>query len=268
MIIVWSVISALIAVILLVVGAISGAGAVLLSFVGCFFALFLIWAIPCVIASLFVDIHKKNKKDSKFFRFYMYSIIDILSCVLNYCVKTTGFDKVPDGKFLLISNHRSSFDPIIQLAIFRKYKLSFVSKKENIAIPIFGKIMHRCSVVALDRENPRQSVRAISEAAELIKSDIVPMGIYPEGTRNHNEGLLPFKLGAFKIAQKAKCPIVVSVMTGSEEIMRNAFWKRKKIDYKIIGVLSADFVTQHTTAELSQVAADMMSEHLKHSYNT
>ena len=262
LIIVWSVISALITIILLVNRAISGAGAVLLSFVGSFFVLFLIWAIPCVIASLFVDIHKKNKKDSKFFRFYMYSIIDVMRCVLNYRVKTSGLDKVPDEKFLLISNHRSSFDPIIQLAIFRKYNLSFVSKKENVAIPIFGKIMHRCSVVALDRENPRQSVKAISDAAEIIKSDIAPMGIYPEGTRNHGEGLLPFKSGAFKIAQKAKCPIVVSVMTGSESIMRNAFWKRKKIDYKIIGVLSADFVAQHTTSEISQVAADMMLEHL------
>lgn len=266
MIIIWSLISAVITIILCVSGVVNSVGAGLLSFVIGFFALLLIWAIPCLVASLFVDVHKKNEKDSKFFRFYMYSILDILSCVLNYRVKITGLDKVPDGKFLLISNHRSSFDPIIQLAVFRKYNLSFVSKKENLAIPIFGKIMHRCSIVSLDRENPRQSVKAISEAAELIKAGVAPMGIYPEGTRNHSEGLLPFKAGAFKIAQKAKCPIVISVMTGSEAVMRNAFWKRKKINYKIIGVISADFVTQHTTAELSEIAAGMILDNMDNSH--
>jgi 1-acyl-sn-glycerol-3-phosphate acyltransferase len=45
------------------------------------------------------------------------------------------------------------------------------------------------------------------------------MMIFPEGTRNHGEELLPFKDGAFKIAQKADCLIVPVAICGTDNIM-------------------------------------------------
>lgn len=130
-------------------------------------------------------------------------------------------------------------------------------------MPIFGKIMHRCSAVSLDRDNIRQAAKAILQAAELIKSDTAAMGIYPEGTRNHGEGLLPFKAGAFKIAKKAECPIVVAVIENSEYVMKNAPFKKTDVYLQILDVLPVEYVMGHTTAQLNEVSYNMMLDALK-----
>lgn len=262
MIIAWLAISILLTIILLAVGVLNTVGAVLTSFVLCFLAQLLVWAIVGITATLFVDIHKDNKKDSPFFRFYANGIIDILMCVLRIRVKVSGFEQVPDGKFLLISNHRSAFDPILQMGVFRKYRLSFVSKQENLKMPIIGKIMHRCSCVSLDRENAKQAIKAISQAAEIIQTGDATIGIYPEGTRNKEDGLLPFKPGAFKIAQKADCPIVVAVIENSEFVMKNAPFKKTDVSLRILAVLPPKFVHEHTTVQLSETVYDMMLDAL------
>lgn len=50
----------------------------------------------------------------------------------------------------------------------------------------------------------------------VVDSSIPPqikMFIYPEGTRNKNRGLLPFKKGAFKTAIMGQVPIIPVVMS-------------------------------------------------------
>ena len=127
-------------------------------------------------------------------------------------------------------------------------------------MPIFGKIMYRCSAVPLDRDDIRQAAKAILRATELIKIDVAAMGIYPEGTRNKGEGLLPFKAGSFKIAQKAKCPVAIVVMENSELVMKNAPFRKTNVNLKILKVLPVEYVMEHTTAQLSEEAYDMILE--------
>lgn len=259
----WAVIAAALTLLFFVLCDFSTFWSVLCVFLASFVGQILIWAIVGFIATLFVNVDKKNEKDSRFFRFYAYSIEKILKRVLRYKVDVTGLEKLPEGKFLLVGNHRSAFDPIIQLGVFRKYNLSFVSKKENLKMPVFGKIMHRCSCVPLDRDNFRQAAVAISQTADIIKSGEAAMGIYPEGTRNHGEGLLPFKPGAFKIAKKADCPIVVVVMRNSEFVMKNAPFKATKVSLKVLDVLSADFVKENNTSQIGDAVYAMMDDELK-----
>lgn len=82
--------------------------------------------------------------------------------------------------------------------------------------------MHMCFCLPLDREDNRAAVKTINEAVELLDENVVSMGIYPEGQTNKTEEpLLPFRNGAFKIAQKAKVPIVVCVIENTEKILKN-----------------------------------------------
>lgn len=263
MLMIWAIVSTLITIILLCCNIVNGVGDIVLSLVLCFFGQIFVWAIVGVIGTLFVDIRKDNEKDSKFFRFYAYSIENILNCVLRYKVNISGLEKLPEEKFLLVSNHRSAFDAIIQLGVFRKYNMTFVSKQENISMPIFGKIMHRCSAVSLDRDNVRQAAKAIMQAVNLIKSDTAAVGIYPEGTRNQGEELLPFKAGAFKIAQKANCPIAIVAMENSEFVMKNAPFRKTEVNLKVLHVLPAEYVKEHTTTQLSEEAYNMILEALE-----
>ena len=63
-------------------------------------------------------------------------------------------------------------------------------------------------IAAMDRENLRQSMQVINEAADVVKEGKNVI-LFPEGTRSRKGNqLLEFKSGSFKIAVKAKCPIV------------------------------------------------------------
>ncbi|MGM9606309.1 MAG: lysophospholipid acyltransferase family protein [Oscillospiraceae bacterium] len=229
-----------------------------------YLALLLLWAAGGVIASLFVDIHTECDRDSPLFRFYANGIVDLLTCALRIRVQVSGMEKVPASGFLFVCNHRSAFDPILEMGIFRKYRLGFVSKKENFQIPVIGKIMHRCSCIALDRENPRKAIETITHAVRTIRSGSAVMGIYPEGTRNPDpeSGLLPFKPGAFKIAQKAGCPIVVAVIRNTESVLKNAPFRKTRVQMKIVGVLDEDTVKRSSTVRISEMVRGMMEQGL------
>ena len=56
------------------------------------------------------------------------------------------------------------------------------------------------------------------QTADIIKSGHSMM-IFPEGTRNKGDELLPFKDGAFKIAQKAGCLIIPVAICGTDKCM-------------------------------------------------
>jgi 1-acyl-sn-glycerol-3-phosphate acyltransferase len=71
--------------------------------------------------------------------------------------------------------------------------------------------------VFIDRQNPREAVNAINQAAENIKAGY-SMGIFPEGTRTRDASVGEFKNGAFKIAQKTGCPIVPIAISGSYKL--------------------------------------------------
>ena len=204
------------------------------------------------VISLFIDKNKEQTTDNRFFRFVTVYSMGMVLTLFNVHITVEGLDKVPDGRWLLISNHRSAFDPFIQAWVLRKHGLAFISKPENQRIPIAGAFMHKCCYLCIDRENPRNALRTILNAVKLIKNDVVSFGIYPEGTRNKDKGMLPFKNGALQIAQKANVPIISSVLYNTEAVTKNAFipWKRTKVVFKILSVVDAQTATGEKSVDL------------------
>ena len=190
----------------------------------------LLWVIPGVVgayilllcvSSLFVDRTREYERDSAFYRFLLNSAT---ACALVICrlkVRVTRAEKLPEGRFLFVCNHRSKFDPIISWYIFRKNHLAFISKPENFNVPVFGRFIRKCCFMAIDRSDARSSLGTFTKAAELMKNDVVSVGVYPEGTRNRDGSLLPFHDGVFIIARKADVPIVVAAIDVTEKITHN-----------------------------------------------
>ena len=175
-------------------------GKIILWILAALLGLCLLYVLFLTVCALLVDTKKEYEHDSPFYRRLLYGHIHV-----------DGMEKLPkDGRFLLVCNHRSNFDPILTWQVMKERNLAFVSKAENFRIPIFGRIIRRCCFMAIDRENPRNALLTIEKAAKLIASDEVSIGIYPEGTRSKECVLLPFHNGVFKIAQKASVPIVVA----------------------------------------------------------
>lgn len=210
-----------------------------------------------------VDINVPQEQDDPKYRKMTVFTLSIGLKLLNVKVHTEGVEQIPDGRFLLIQNHRTMFDPLISLCALDKYKLGFITKPENMNIPIIGKFAHRICSLPIDRESPRNAVKAINAATDYLKRDICSVGLYPEGTRNRNNStLLPFHNASLKIAVKAGCPIVVTSLSGAESIRGNAPFKRTNINLKVCGIIPAEKVKASSTAELSAVCRKLLCEGL------
>ena len=137
-----------------------------------------------------------------------------------------GEENVPtDQPVLYIGNHRSFFDIVVTYA--RCPGLTgYISKDGVNKVPILGLWMRRLYCLFLDRKDLKQGLKVILTAIDQVKSGI-SICIFTEGTQNkdaeHQNTLLPFKEGSFKIAQKTKCPIVPMVLTGTADVFENHF---------------------------------------------
>lgn len=254
-------ISCVITVLFYIVGLSHSLPMALITFILCFVILFLCWALPCVIYALIVDLDKPCNKYSRFFSLYANCITTSIRQIFRIKVSVSGMEQLPQEKFLLVGNHRSPMDPILEMDVFRESRIGFVAKQELFKIPVVRKIMHKCFCLSLDRNDPREGIKAITQAAKIIQSGNASIGIYPEGTCNKEKELLPFKAGAFKIAKKAACPIVVVVIRNSEQAVKRMPLKRTKVSIDVIGVISADEVVKSKTTQiLSDRVRQMMED--------
>lgn len=124
--------------------------------------------------------------------------------------------------------------------------------------------MHRSCYLALDREDPVQALGIIKEACRLIKEENLSIGVFPEGTRNKTtEPLLEFKDGCLKIALRAKCPIVVTVLKNSRAIGKRPHLRPLHVDLKVIKIIPYEEYKGMKTVEIGNMIKELMLEELK-----
>lgn len=231
-----------------------------LLFIGCV----IIHVIIISIISLFVNRKKECTKMNNIFRRVSIQTLDLVMHIMRVKLHITGEDKLPEDKrFLLIGNHLSVFDPMIAMRVFSKKEVAFVSKKENIKMPFFGRLMLASGCLSLDRDNNRSAVKTISKASAQISDGIASMGIYPEGGINKTDRvLLPFHSGSFKIAQKSKAPIVVTTIRNTEKLFKRFLFSSTDVYLDIIGVLQHEEYSSMKTREISDKVWNIMYDHL------
>ena len=140
----------------------------------------------------------------------------------------------------------------------RDSNISFISKPENMAIPVVGKVLYGAGFLAIDRENDRNALKTILTAADYLKRDLCSIGIYPEGTRSKTGELLPFHAGSFKIAQRAKVPVVVACVRGSEKSQVVNPFRPNKVRLEILDVIPAETVSASRTDALAEQARELI----------
>ena len=236
----------------------------LLKLLGILFGLFLLYALFLLVCSLFINPKKEYENHSRFYRALLNGATAFAMKIMRIRIHTNGLEKVPhDTKNLLfVCNHRSNFDPIITWHIFKKWQPAFVSKADNFKIPIFGRFIRKCCFMAIDRENPRNALKTILKAAELLKKGKVSIGIYPEGTRSKECKLLPFHNGVFKIAQKANADIVVLAVSGTEQIHKNYPFRHTDVYLDVLEVIPAETVRATKTDAIGERIKTELENHL------
>jgi 1-acyl-sn-glycerol-3-phosphate acyltransferase len=137
-------------------------------------------------------------------------------------VKTTviGKENIPKNEAVLyVANHRSYFDVPVAYASLPTLT-GFIAKKEIGKIPFLRTWMRFLQCIFLDRDNIREGLKVVLKGIEQIKEGY-SIFISPEGTRNHNDEMLPFKEGSLKMAEKTGCAIIPVAISNSDEIFEN-----------------------------------------------
>ena len=240
------------------------AGFMLLRFAEYFVAAHFAYAVLMLAGTeAFIRLDKPQEKPSKFWQWHLREVANTLCFYGRMKVEVSGREKLPsDSRYLMICNHRSCFDPITMAAVLQDEERVYVSKPGNYRIPVAGKVMHKCGCLSLDRENNREALKTVKQAAEYINKDYASVVIYPEGTRSKGEKLKPFHAGSFKIAQKAGVPVVCVAIRNTEKVQHNFPFKSTNIYIDILEVFDADFVKNHSTRETAELAQSLIQAKL------
>lgn len=234
------------------------------SFLGCLLALLVVFFLVLWISCLFVDMEKPQEKDSPYYRRLVHTAADIVLWILGMRMHTKGLEQTPrQGRFLLVCNHINDLDPVVLFSYFKKSQLAFISKRENADMFIVGKVMHKLMCQMINRENDREALRTIINCIKLIQEDQVSVAVFPEGYTSRDGLLHPFRSGVFKIAQKAKVPIVVCTVQNTNKVFRNVLHlKPTDVHLHLVGVLQPEQLAGMTTVEVGNLVHGMMAEDL------
>jgi fatty-acyl-CoA synthase len=139
------------------------------------------------------------------------------------------------GTAVLAANHASYVDPVA-LAAALHAEFRFVAKRELGATPFIGTVIRKVGHLTVERTDLSRSVADAERVTGVLRAG-ASLLFFPEGTFERPAGLLPFKLGAFKAAVEARCPVVPIAIRGTRDILPADTWlpRRGRITV-VIGV--------------------------------
>ena len=142
-------------------------------------------------------------------------------------IESYGLENIPkENGFIFFPNHQGMFDALVFLESC-PVPFSVVYKKEVRNVILLKLVFRALHAIAIDREDIKQSLQVINQMTEEVKQGRNFL-IFPEGTRNKNADeteMLPFHDGSFKIAARAKSPIIPIAISNSANIWEANFPK-------------------------------------------
>ena len=220
------------------------------------------WITYDIIGRIICSKKKNYTKPSKLARFLLNNGISYINFHANISVKKIGLEKIPNDCFLMIGNHKSKFDSMLVSQALAKRDLAFVTKEDNMKIPLANRFMWRNCYMPVDREDKLQSLEQFKKAADLIASGASSVGIYPEGSRQEEDVILgDFHNGAFSIAIRTKCPIVIITMKGTPTIHKR-FPRRSHVEMKCVRVLYYEDYSSMNATQLCDYVHEIMYKEL------
>ncbi|WP_298838693.1 lysophospholipid acyltransferase family protein [Clostridium sp.] len=177
-------------------------------------------------------------------------------------LKVIGKENIPKEACLFVGNHQSNFDIPAILANMNNIT-GAVAKKSMIKIPIMSYWMKQIHCVFMDRENPREALKAIAQGVEYLKNGY-SMLIFPEGTRSRSNTMGEFKKGSMRLAIKAGVPIVPITLYDTYTAWEGNNEKIKGASAKIIfgKPIYLDGMSKEEKANISDVVQNIIQNNL------
>ncbi|MCT4469834.1 lysophospholipid acyltransferase family protein [Mycoplasma sp. HS2188] len=181
----------------------------------------------------------------------------------NVKLEVTGYDDLPKSPAILMPNHKSNMDPVILLAALRKTNHAkqggnkiptFLAKIELKKKGIVKNALELLDTIFINRQDIRQSVKALKTYGDFIKSNKRYGVIFPEGTRIKEDGLGEFKAGAVKVAQSQYLSIIPVAISDTRDALNKNRAKKLVVKVNFLKAIKpGEFLSMENQAVASRV---------------
>lgn len=177
-------------------------------------------------------------------------------------LEAKGLENIPIGSCLFIFNHTSFLDIFAMNVAYPHFR--FGAKIELFSIPLFGAAMRRYGVLPIARQR-KEEVFKVYEDAKQRTANGEKFALSPEGGRNTEEKLLPFKAGPFLFAIGSGMPLVPVIIKGANDVMGkgqilpNSDQMSRTISVEYLRPIPVTSYTPETRTELQNIAYKVMA---------
>ena len=150
-------------------------------------------------------------KEPFFYRFIAKPIITVFA-KLYFHPKVIGLENIPKkGRLVLAGNHTNDMDCVVLVGIIPRRVLHFLAK-DSLMQGFKRHIFKGMGIIPVNRSI--HDSNALKNAINALEEDKT-IAIFPEGTINRTKDIImPFKIGAVKMASETEAPIVPFIITG------------------------------------------------------
>lgn len=182
--------------------------------------------------------------------------------------EVTGKENLPKGPCVFIANHQAYFDIMALLYAVSGKQTGFIAKNEFSKVPLLGKWIHTIRGLFIKRGNVRESLKVINQGADLIDHGF-SLVIFPEGTRSQKHEMADFKPGSFKLASKAKAPVVPVVIDGTYKVFeqKKRVSKGETVKVTILPAIDTASLDRKSLADLPNQIEEAIKERLASDVN-
>jgi 1-acyl-sn-glycerol-3-phosphate acyltransferase len=176
-----------------------------------------------------------------------------LLCGIDYVV--TGRDNLPaEGAALVAPMHQSAFDTMLWLQLVPE--CVYVLKRELTVIPVFGRLLRRSGMIAVNRRAGASAMRELLRQADAALRQGRQIVIFPEGTRVAPGSRARLQPGVAALATRSGLPVIPAVTDSGIVWGRRAFRKRRgTIRLEILPALPAGLARDQLMARLAETYA-------------
>ena len=181
----------------------------------------------------------------------------------NVDLQVFGTENIPkESGFVMYSNHQGMFD-VLAIPATCDQPLGAVLKKELKDIPFLKQVIACTKSFPMDREDVRGSMEVILAATKEVANGRNYL-IFPEGTRSKNGNQMrEFHAGSFKIASKAKAPIVPVALIDCYKVFDEKGCKPVSMQIHYLPVIPYEEYKDMKTPELAQMVHDRIEACVK-----
>ena len=242
---------------------------VVLGFVFLFLYFLSLFALFIFVSSRFLSRKKPVTKVNGFAQWMLGALSDIITVFFGIKLIMSKEDKEFFKEFkkqkktaVFIMNHTSNLDMFVIWSLFKGIPMMALSKPEIEALPVVGRFSYRAGNISINRDNPMQALRGISNSVKIIKEN--PNGsffIFPEGTRSKDGTLQEFHATTFIIPEKTQKDIIILAAQNLEKVKQRGI-KGTKIPFKVVKALTHEELTGMSSQQMSDTSHQIIKKYL------